>query len=130
MALDGTQNSAAGKISSDRRAAAAGDAVIVSVTAPEAAAGQLAELILTQQLGACVQIIPGVVSVFRWDGQVQREAEQLLLIKTSRQAVHGLEQLVIEHHPYEVPEFLVTAVMDGEPRYLDWIRESTGFPQI
>lgn len=101
------------------------DALLIYVTCPPEHAPALAQLLVDARLAACINILPGVASVYRWQGQVQRDDESLLLIKTSRARYAALEQIVREHHPYELPEVLAVAVEAGSPAYLDWIRDAT-----
>jgi periplasmic divalent cation tolerance protein len=75
-------------------------------------------------LAACVTIVPGVTSVYRWQGAIDRSSEQQLLIKTHRDRVAPLWAALKARHPYDVPEFVVIPVIDGNPDYLKWIEES------
>jgi periplasmic divalent cation tolerance protein len=75
---------------------------------------------------ACVNVLPGVESIFRWQGEVQLDAEAIALIKTTRGRLEELEAWLQTHHPYEVPEILVLTPESGSARYLQWVRESVG----
>lgn len=99
---------------------------LILVTAPEGAASDLARRLVEARLAACVNILPGVTSVFRWEGRVQEEGEALLVLKTSTSAVEALREAVQELHPYDVPEFLVVPVESGLDRYLAWVAAETG----
>lgn len=101
------------------------DALLVYVTCPPQAAAALAQTLVESRLAACVNILPGVTSVYRWQDEVQCDDESLLLIKTTRARYAALEQAVHEHHPYELPEVLAVAVEAGLPAYLDWLRDAT-----
>ena len=106
--------------------AAPGDGFeVVLLTAPdEAVARGLARALVEARLAACVNLVAGVRSIYRWQGAVEETAEILLLVKM--RAVHAgeLERLVRERHPYEVPELLRLPVLGGSAAYLAWLRES------
>lgn len=94
-------------------------------TCPDAdIAAKLAEAIVEAQLAACVNIIPAIESVYRWQGKIEHDAESLLLIKTSRQKLSLLESLISQKHPYELPEFIALDISDGSTAYLEWITKS------
>lgn len=101
------------------------DALIVYCTCPERDADTLATVLVDAQLVACVNIVPGVKSVFRWQGRVQRDTESLLIIKTTRHRYAELEEALRDRHSYELPELLAVPVQAGLPAYLDWINTST-----
>lgn len=95
---------------------------VVLVTAPSAEeAGRLAELLVSERLAACVNIVAITASVYRWQGAVHREPEHLLIIKTEQARIEAMRTRLVEAHPYEVPEFLVLSVEQGLPAYLDWV---------
>jgi periplasmic divalent cation tolerance protein len=99
--------------------------IVVLCSCPDGApAAQLAETLVTESLAACVNRLPGVVSYFRWEGQVQQEAETLLLIKTTASRLAELTARVRELHPYELPEVVAVPVLGGLEEYLDWVRAS------
>lgn len=98
------------------------DAVVVLVTGPDAdTLDALAENVVHEGLAACVNVIPAVRSVYRWEGDVVRDDEALAVLKTVRGALEGLRERIGELHPYDVPEFLVLPVESGARAYLDWI---------
>jgi periplasmic divalent cation tolerance protein len=102
------------------------DALEVHVTMPDSArASALARALIDEGLAACVNIVPGVKSVYRWDGRMQEDEEVLCLIKTRPSAFDRARARILQLHPYEVPEILAFAVADGSPAYLAWLREST-----
>ncbi len=86
-------------------------------------AENLATAIVDQQVAACVNILPGVRSIYHWQGKRESADEILLLIKTHSQAYAALEQLIQQLHPYELPEIIAVPVENGLPAYLDWISE-------
>jgi periplasmic divalent cation tolerance protein len=95
---------------------------VVLVTVPSASvAEKLCEELVRQSLVACGNIISGVTSIFRWQGEVQRDEELLVVFKTVGESVPHLIERVSELHPYEVPEVLVLSVEDGAPAYLHWV---------
>ena len=101
----------------------ASDLRTVLVTAPDAATAEsLAEAVVGERLAACANLVPGVVSVFRWEGEVQRSEEVLLLLKTTADRTEELRQRVVALHPYEVPEVLVLPVEGGHEPYQAWVR--------
>ena len=96
-------------------------------TAPSAeVAEQLARALVGEGLAACVNVVPGVTSYYRWKGELQRDAEWLLVIKTSAGRLEALKAALVRLHPYEVPELVALGVEDGLPPYLAWLDESTG----
>jgi periplasmic divalent cation tolerance protein len=86
----------------------------------------LAQDLVGSGLAACVNILPGVRSVYTWDGVPQVDQEQQLLIKTTTDQVDALWEELKSRHPYEVPEFLVVPVIDGNEDYLRWVERSIG----
>jgi periplasmic divalent cation tolerance protein len=100
--------------------------VLVLTTLPaDADAAPFARSLVEERLAACVNLLPVMESTYRWEGQVEREAERQLFIKTSRSKVAALWERVRELHPYEIPEFVVLPIVDGHEAYLRWIGEST-----
>ena len=98
---------------------------VVLVTVPnQRTARRLARAILEAKLAACVNVVPGIESHYRWQGKLERSAELLLLIKTTAHCLGRLEKLVIDQHPYDTPEFVVLPITRGNRRYLDWIKAS------
>ena len=96
------------------------------VTAPSSEAEALARSLVEDRVAACVNILPGVRSTFRWEGKVETAEESLLLLKVSAAGSEGLPAEVAARHPYDVPEVLLLDIAAGLPAYLSWVRESTG----
>ena len=97
------------------------------MTAPDAeVAERLARTLVDERLAACANIVPGVVSVYRWEGEVQRDSEVLVILKTSAEVLDDLESRAVELHPYDVPEVLALPVRGGHEPYLDWVRAEVG----
>jgi len=84
-------------------------------------ADQIAELLVSAQLAACVQILPEIESVYRWQGEVKREKEILLLAKTVASRFDELESRVRAMHSYETPEIIAVPVTDSSAPYLEWL---------
>jgi periplasmic divalent cation tolerance protein len=102
------------------------EACVVLVTCATAeAAVALASTVVEERLAACGNIVPGVRSIYRWQGAVQEDAEVLLLLKTVAARVPALSARVRDLHSYDVPEVLALPVLGGLQRYLEWIEEST-----
>ena len=96
------------------------NAVVVLCTFPDIEqARQIGAALVERQVAACVNLLPGVESIYRWEGKIERSGEVLALIKTTRYA--GLEAAIRELHPYEVPEILALPVMNGSSEYLAWL---------
>src|ERR1700723_2676085 len=97
---------------------------VVLITVPRGGrAESLAEGIVEARLAACVNILPGAVSIYRWKGRVHRDAESLLIVKTTVSKLKALERWVKARHPYDVPEFVVLPVSSGSKGYLSWLAE-------
>jgi len=98
---------------------------VVLVTAPSAEVGAaLGRALVDERLAACVNVIPGLTSIYRWQGQREEASECLLLIKTDESRYAALERRLLELHPYTVPEVLALPVERGAPAYVEWLRES------
>ncbi len=99
------------------------EARVVFITYPvqaEVPAAAFARQLVEQGLAACVNLVP-VQSVYRWQGQVETDDEVLLIVKTRAQDLANLERFVHEHHPYQVPEFVVLTPDRVAPAYLQWL---------
>jgi|SRR5579872_5101930 len=92
----------------------------------EEQAGQVAHALVDQHLAACVNIVPGARSIYRWKGQVEDTAEWLLIIKSRRDLMENLRTAIGKIHTYEVPELLAVPVVDGSDSYLAWIDRELG----
>jgi periplasmic divalent cation tolerance protein len=88
-------------------------------------AERIARTVVERGLAACVNVLPQVVSIYRWRGKVEREEERLLVIKTTSDRFEALRQAIVELHPYEVPELLALPIVAGHPAYLDWLDENS-----
>jgi len=95
------------------------------VTAPNLkTARKLAKSALSARLAACVNLVPNVESHYWWQEKLESGAEVLMIFKTTASALAGLEQHVLENHPYDTPEFIVFEISKGNHRYLTWLAAS------
>jgi periplasmic divalent cation tolerance protein len=102
------------------------EVLTVLCTCPDpGVAERLANGLVERQLAACVNILPAVRSIYRWQGAVQNDTEALMVIKTPRQPYPELEGWLQEHHPYDVPEVLALRVQSGSEDYVGWILNET-----
>ena len=100
--------------------------VLVLTTLPaDADATAFGRSLVDEHLAACVNLLPLMESIYRWEGETQCESERQLLIKTSRHRVAALWDRLRDLHPYDVPEFIMVGIIDGNDAYLRWIGEST-----
>ena len=100
--------------------------LILTTTGSEEEATKIAQALVERRAAACVNIIPRVHSVYRWQGTVDKAEECLLLIKTSKSHEEQVRSTLGELHSYELPEYLIVAVADGSAEYLRWIDASLG----
>jgi len=100
--------------------------LIALCTCPdEAVAERIATILVEEHLAACVNRLPGMISTYRWKGELCRETEQLLLIKTTRKRFDALRDRIVALHPYELPEVIAVDVTAGLDRYLAWVDAET-----
>ena len=99
--------------------------IVLTTVGADFDARSLAHALIDQRLAACVNIVPSVTSVYRWQGRIEEEGEQLLVIKTVDDNVHDLREALFARHPYEVPEFMVLPVAATSEAYGAWLLEST-----
>jgi len=97
--------------------------VLCNCPDPEIATS-IAENIVAQHLAACINIVPGVKSIYHWQGNVESAEESLMLIKTHKQKLSSLQNTITAMHPYEVPEIIALDISEGLPKYLEWISSS------
>jgi periplasmic divalent cation tolerance protein len=97
--------------------------VLTTVSSLEEAE-RIADSLVEQRLAACVNLLPGIKSVYRWQNAIEKAAEILLVIKTSTEKLPALETAVHELHPYDVPEFVIIDIESGSASYLRWLSES------
>lgn len=106
------------------------DAVLVLTTVPSADLGTaLARSLVAARLAACVNVLPPMTSIYRWQGELQHDTECQVIIKTVRPRLDAVRALVREAHPYELPEFVVVPIETGDAAYLAWVAaEASGEP--
>lgn len=98
---------------------------VVLCTCPDdRTARDVAAALVEEQAAACVNIVPGLRSVYRWQGAVEEDEELLLLIKTTAASYPAVERIIRARHPYDVPEIIAASLAAGLPAYLSWIGES------
>jgi len=98
----------------------------ITTTGSKAEADRIATALVEENLAACVQIVPGAESVYRWQGAVHHDQEWLLLIKTIAARLPQIEARVKQLHSYDLPEFLVLAAVGGSAEYLAWVAAQAG----
>ena len=105
---------------------AASDVAVVYVTAPSTdVAQQIATHLVTDRLAACVNIVPGITSVYRWQGKVETEPEVLMLVKARRSELPALTAAIKATHPFDHPEVVAVPSVGGSEGYLQWVLKET-----
>ena len=102
--------------------------IVLTTTAGPDEAARLGRTLVEERLAACATLIPGVQSIYHWQGQVESATETLLLLKTGPDQLDALEARLHELHSYETPEFLVLGVDAASQPYLDWLQASLRQP--
>jgi periplasmic divalent cation tolerance protein len=98
------------------------ETMVVLVTAPTAdKAAEIARVLVEEKLAACGNVLPGIRSIYRWQGEICDEGEALLLLKVPRKRLQELSDRVVKLHPYEVPEVIGLPIEGGNEKYIDWI---------
>ena len=95
--------------------------VVLVTVSSESEAKTIAHTLVEERLAACVNIIPGLTSIYRWEGNICEDRELLLVIKTQGQKVVALRERIVHLHSYAVPEVIALAIADGSARYLEWL---------
>jgi periplasmic divalent cation tolerance protein len=102
------------------------DVLLVLTTVPDEATGELlARTLVEERLAACVNVLAPMISIYRWEGAVERATEQQVIIKTTREQLMAVQARVRQLHSYELPEFLVLAIDEGNKDYLAWVGAET-----
>jgi periplasmic divalent cation tolerance protein len=104
--------------------------LVLTTVADDEHAERLARLLVEERLAACVNVYPSMVSIYRWKGRIERDAERQVIVKTTRARLEKLELRLKENHPYELPEFVVVDVDGGSDAYLKWVEEQTRGPSV
>ena len=99
--------------------------LVITNCPDEETANRIALAVVEEKLAACVNILPRVQSIYRWQGAVESAVEVPLLIKTTAACYPALEAAIRERHPYDVPEIIALPVTTGLPAYLNWVAEET-----
>jgi len=103
--------------------------VVVLTTAPDReVAERLARSLVEERLVACANIVPGVASIYRWEGEVHHDSEVLLLLKSTEAATGALRDRIVELHPYDLPEVLSLPVPGATDPYAEWVRGEVEAP--
>jgi periplasmic divalent cation tolerance protein len=102
-----------------------GALVVFVTTSDEADAERIAGVLVEERLAACVNIVGGIRSVYRWEGKVTTDREQLLIIKTFADRFDALKEKVLEEHTYDLPEIVALPIESGHHAYLDWLLQET-----
>jgi periplasmic divalent cation tolerance protein len=100
--------------------------IVLCTCADREEAERIAHSLVEQRLAACVNILPGVQSIYRWQGAVETASEVLMLIKTSPAHLRKVQSTIAGLHSYEIPEFLVLSISAGSEAYLAWLGASLG----
>jgi len=98
--------------------------IVLSTAGSEEEARKIARYLVENQLAACVNIVPHIESIYRWQSKVETSREWLLLIKTTSANFSTVKDAIRELHSYDLPECISVAIEDGSSEYLDWIGES------
>ena len=100
------------------------DLVVVLCTCAKEEEGlRIAETLVKERLAACVNLLPPVRSIYRWQGAIERATEALLIIKTSQPSLPALRDRIVQLHSYDTPELVALPVTDGLEKYMAWWRE-------
>jgi periplasmic divalent cation tolerance protein len=98
--------------------------VALSTVANAGDAQRIGRALVERRLAACVNVVPGVTSIYAWKGSVTTDSELLLVIKTRREKLDEVRSALLELHPYEVPELIALPIEGGHEAYLEWIEDS------
>lgn len=100
---------------------------VVLTTAPsQDVAEGLGATVVAERLAACANVVPGITSIYRWEGTIRRESEVLVILKTTASSVEPLQTRLVELHPYDVPEVVAMKVEAGHEPYLSWVLTEVG----
>lgn len=95
--------------------------VVMTTTENQVQAELIAHTLVENRLAACVQILPSMISVYQWQGKLEKSTENLLLIKTLAENYTEIEKTIKAHHPYDIPEIISLPIQSGSPGYLVWL---------
>lgn len=95
---------------------------VILCTCPDRTSAELiANTLVTNKLAACVNIVPGITSIYQWQGNLEKSQELLLIVKSRSELFSSVENAILTHHPYELPEIISIPLQNGFPNYLSWI---------
>ena len=103
--------------------------LVLTTVGVDSPAEQLAHQLVEEHLAACVNILPPMLSLYRWKDGIERDSERQVVIKTTRSRLEALERRLRELHSYELPELIVFSAEGGSDAYLNWVREAVGSPR-
>jgi periplasmic divalent cation tolerance protein len=95
--------------------------LLLNTCPDQQSAEKIARILIEKKLAACVNILPGLCSVYPWKDQIETAQEHLLIIKTRKDQYHNVETNILSNHPYELPEIIAVSIDQGLPEYLQWI---------
>lgn len=99
---------------------------VTLITCPDRRSAQrIASALVEARLAACINLVPGVISIFRWEGRLQKSSEILLIVKSSTRSFPALVKAVRHLHPYTVPEIIRLPIAAGFPAYLKWLKKES-----
>jgi len=99
--------------------------VVLTTCGSKEEAEKIAQALVERRLAACVNMVPAIESVYRWEGKVESATEWLLLIKTTAGRFEAVREAIREMHSYDLPECVMISIEGGSPEYLKWIEENT-----
>jgi periplasmic divalent cation tolerance protein len=99
--------------------------IVLSTAGSQEEARRIAHHLVEQKLAACINIVPQVESIYRWQGKIESASEWLLLIKTTAEQFEKVRDAIRELHSYDLPECIAVAIEDGSPEYLRWLADPT-----
>lgn len=100
--------------------------IVILCTVPDRGSGeQIARALVEERLAACVNLVPGAVSIYRWEGKLEQQDEVLMIIKTVAGRFEAVRAAICLSHPYDTPEIIAVHITDGDPKYLSWLIENS-----
>ena len=99
--------------------------IVLTTCGTKQEAEKIARALVERRLAACVNIVPGIESVYRWQGKVESAAEWMLVIKTTAGRFEAVREAIREMHSYDLPECIMISIEGGSPEYLKWIEENS-----
>ena len=97
--------------------------IIFTTVNSDSEANRIGQKLIEERLAACVSIIPSVTSIFRWEGKISSESEQILIIKTQKKYFSKIREKILSIHTYNLPEIISVPITDGSEQYLKWVEE-------